>query len=275
MNIITRRLRKMIAAEPKKIRDLIPEIKREDAVIEYDITFDVDAKLASGGSADFSLPEMKETAKAMQSQLGQAVSRMNTHSFQEKLTDTVIQVIISNISENIFNRIPTRAKKNDVINRSSAKISIADPSAIFNNELKVHIIGELTADNVTEEFVEALKDSYENTANHCCSQIGKRISDFYTFDKSEGNGLDVIESVEIDFKSFEVMPIKIKETKNDEIKEKSPEDIYEEKLEKIRNNIETYRSTKGWPSKSYVKNICMNEGVKPQDILDEYKGYIF
>lgn len=254
----------MALTKPEKIRDITQEIKNEDATIEYNITFDVDAKMSSGGSADFSLPEMKETAQAMQKQLGTAVHRMNTHSFQEKLTDTVIQVIISNISENIFKRMPSRASKNDVINRSTAKIDIADPSAIFNNELKVRIIGELTADNVTEEFAKALKDSYENTGNHCCSQIAKRISDFYDYDKSEGDGLEAIESVSIKFKSFEMAPIKVKETPA-EPEEQDNRSESEKKYDLIVDKIEKYRISNGfYPSPQYIRNICRNEGVDPK-----------
>lgn len=283
MNLIKRRLRFMLAAEQpyyKPFRYRGDDFKREDAIVEYDVTFDVNAEMTSGGMADFSLPEMKESADALIKILGAQIRNMNDASFQKEITDTVTSVAVQNISDNVFKAMPEKFRNKNIFNRTSALLSLVDESSIYNNEMKVHFKLELVTGTVTEELVEALDKAYNNTKSHCCSQIAKRLTDLYDWEKQNGKGLEAIKTVKIEYKSYsgfklepKVEEVKVKEDEIDDLFDDGLTQKERDAIQKVQDKIEWNRNKyMSYPQPRQIITWCKNEGVDPSYFIPNYKG---
>ncbi len=269
MNLIRRRIRYKFAGDqpyykPFRYRGDDFKNTKDEAIIEYDVTFDVNAKLASGGLADFSDPNLKEQADKMIKILSKQIDNMNNASFQEEITDTVTNVVVQNIADNVFKSLSRNGKNysKNIFNRTTAFLSTIDESSIYNNELKVHFKMELNTGTITEELAKALDEAYNSTKNHCCTQISKRMADFYKWEKQSGNGLEAIESVDIKFKSFSGVKLKTThEPVTEDIDENDPE---MEAIERVRKQIDLYRiRNNGYPQPRQIRVWCQMEGVDP------------
>lgn len=227
----------------------------DEAIVEFDLVFDVNAETAAGDVVDFSLPEMKKEADAMIDVLTAQINNMNDATFQDEISDTVTMVIVQNISDNVSKFLSGKTNKN-IFKRATAFLSVEDKQSIYQNELVVHFKMERTTGIVTEELAQAIDDAYNKTKNHCCVQIAKRMTQLYRYAKQNGKGLDMIENVSIEFKSYSGFEVK---PHHEEVPvEKTEEQLEEELFQELDKRFKDYATRNGWPSDTYIKNICRN-----------------
>ena len=267
MNLIRERLIKMAGDKPfnVKYKEHKPENEhaREEALIKYDVLFNVNAKLVGGVTADFSLPEMKDTAIKLRDVMCAQINEMNGVSFKDNIVDTVTGVIVQNISDNYLKMLEgyDGKKTTSIFKRTTAKLSGVRDDSIFNNQFKVHFEIELATGNVTKDIAENIKKAYETSKNHCSQQICKRLSDLYRWEKTNSRGLEEVESVGIKYQSF--LNYDFKETiekEEKQIKEMSEE----ERIEEVNRLIRNYSMMINAPCpKTVKKEICLEHNVDP------------
>lgn len=264
MNLIKARLIKMAGDKPFDVRykEHRPENEkaREEALIKYDVLFNVNAKLAGGVTADFSLPEMKDTAIKLRDVMCTQINEMNGVSFQDNIVDTVTGVIVQNISDNYLKMLEgyDGKKTTSIFKRTTAKVSGVKDDSIFNNQFKIHFEIELATGNVTKDIAENIKKAYETSKNHCSQQICKRLSDLYRWEKINSRGLEEVENVGIKYQSF--LNYDFKES----IEETKKEMTEDEKFDEVDRLIKNYSIMTNAPCpKTVKKEICLEHGVDP------------